>query len=127
MVVRVSQKATPRLRGGVQRFKVVDPPNGAKKFFFPPFGDGATVQVAKEHGSRHLRSCCMFSGKQLRRPVRTVREVLGDVKRVREDFAGHLAKLEADGQGNTDLAWRFRDYITAADKVIAAVSPADRP
>lgn len=93
-----------------------------------PFRDRVDLAKQKDGGiARPTFPLYAWGEKRGVEAVRTVREVLSDVKRSREDFAGHLAKLEADGQGNSNLAWRFRDYITAAEKVIAAAPPSDRP
>jgi hypothetical protein len=45
---------------------------------------------------------------------RTVRQIAYDIerssRRIREELVTHLERLEATGRGNSDLAWRIRDY-----------------
>jgi len=57
---------------------------------------------------------------------RTIREVMTDAKNVREDLARHLGKLETTNVGNSDLAWRIRDYIRAVERLELAMPLSDQ-
>jgi hypothetical protein len=59
--------------------------------------------------------------------ARTTGDLIADVAITREEFAARLAELEASGNGNSDFASRCRDYIRAADKLIAAARISERP
>jgi hypothetical protein len=58
--------------------------------------------------------------------VRAVRQVINDAKNSSEELAVHLATLESNKEGNSDLAWRIRDYIRAVDRLVSATSASDR-
>jgi hypothetical protein len=53
--------------------------------------------------------------------IRIGRAVRADVERSRSDMATHLSRLEVDGRGNSSLACSLRDYVNAADKVLAEI------
>lgn len=55
-----------------------------------------------------------------------MRQVIADVKGTRSELAIILARLEATGEGNSDLAWRIRDYIRAVDRLVASAPMTDR-
>jgi hypothetical protein len=54
--------------------------------------------------------------------IRKVQEAIVELQRPRDEWAAFLAKLEADGHGNTDLAWRMRDFVNAVDRLSASVA-----
>jgi hypothetical protein len=49
-----------------------------------------------------------------------------DVGKTQKELAGHLAKLEAGKEGNSDLAWRIRDYIRAVERLTLAMPVSDQ-
>lgn len=58
--------------------------------------------------------------------ARTVRQVMTDAKTVQAELAGHLRMLEATNEGNSHLAWRIRDYISAVDRLAQELPVSDR-
>jgi len=57
----------------------------------------------------------------------TMREAFADVKRVRDEWVGHLSWLEQQGHGASGLAEAIRAYVLAADKLITQAPLSDRP
>ncbi len=57
--------------------------------------------------------------------IRNVREAAASLAQTRDEWAECLSKLEADGHGNSDLAWRIRDYVSAVDRLAASTPPAN--
>jgi hypothetical protein len=59
--------------------------------------------------------------------IGTMRDAFAEVKRVRDEWAGHLSWLEQQGHGASDLAEAIRAYVLAADKLVAQAPLSDRP
>ncbi len=53
--------------------------------------------------------------------ARTKRQVIIDARDIERELARLLAKLETTGEGNSDLAWRIRDYARAVDRLASAM------
>jgi hypothetical protein len=51
--------------------------------------------------------------------IRIGRAVKADLEQSRSDMAAHLSRLEVDGHGRSRLACSLRDYVKAADRVLA--------
>lgn len=58
--------------------------------------------------------------------VRTARQIIDDVRTSSAELAARLVALESNNEGNSDLAWRIRDYIRAVEALVLAISDSDR-